>query len=64
MTVVIIPSGLVKTQTRGFFCYPGNKRLAAELGLAIYGFYLIRKSKRTEILALWNRKWNRDQQDQ
>ncbi len=34
--------------------------LVVELGLAIYGFYLVRRSKRPEILALWNRKWNRD----
>lgn len=35
--------------------------LTAELILAIFGFYLIRKSKRAEILALWDKKWNRDQ---
>ncbi len=27
--------------------------------LAVYGLFLIRKEKRAEILALWDRKWNR-----
>lgn len=31
--------------------------------LAIYGMYLIRKEKRPEIIALWDRKWNRLKKD-
>lgn len=31
--------------------------------LAIYGMYLIRKEKRPEIIALWDRKWNRSKKD-
>ena len=33
--------------------------LIIEGGLAMYGFYLIRKSKRAEILAFWDKKWSR-----
>ena len=31
--------------------------------LAIYAMYLIRKEKRPEIIALWDRKWNRSEKD-
>ena len=31
--------------------------------LAIYGMYLIRKEKRPEIIALWDRKWNRSKKN-
>ena len=30
-----------------------------EVGLCIYGFFLIRKSKRREIMELWDYKWSR-----
>ena len=30
-----------------------------EFGLCLYGFYLIRKSKRQEIIDLWDYKWSR-----
>lgn len=29
------------------------------LVLAVYGLYLIRKEKRPEIIALWDKKWNK-----
>lgn len=34
--------------------------IISELGLAIYGYYLIRPAKRPEILQLWDYKWSRD----
>ncbi len=27
--------------------------------LEVYGLYLIRKAKRSEIIALWDKKWSR-----
>lgn len=34
-----------------------------EACLGAYGFYLLRKSKRGEIIEQWNRKWSRDHRD-
>jgi hypothetical protein len=31
-----------------------------EAGLLISGLYMLRKSKRAEIIALWNKRWSRD----
>ena len=31
-----------------------------EAGLLISGLYMLRKSKRTEIITLWNKRWSRD----
>ena len=33
-----------------------------EACLCVYGFYLLRKSERGEIIKLWDRKWSRDQE--
>ena len=36
---------------------------ATEFGLCLYGFFLIRKSKRQEIIELWDYKWSRRASD-
>ncbi len=35
--------------------------LVCEGALALYGLFLIRKEKRVQIMALWDRKWNRQE---